>query len=158
MGSGIGMLLALAIGVVAGLRSMTAPAVVAWAAHVGWINLSGSHLAFMGSTWTVALFTIAALGELVADQLPSTPARTSAGPLAVRVIIGLLTGACLTVAAGSSPLVGAVLGALGSIVGAFAGYEARVRLVRGLRVPDAMIAIPEDMLAIGFGLLAVTRL
>lgn len=66
MNSGFALLLALGIGVVAGLRSMTAPAIVAWAAHLGWINLAGSHLAFMGSTWAVGIFTLGALAEFVA--------------------------------------------------------------------------------------------
>ena len=53
MNSGLALFMAFGIGVVAGLRSMTAPAIVAWAAHQGWISLSGSHLAFMGSAWAV---------------------------------------------------------------------------------------------------------
>jgi hypothetical protein len=77
MNSGLVLLLACGIGVVAG-RSMTAPAVVAWAAHLGWINLSGSALAFMGSAWAVGIFTLGALVEFIADQLPTTPARTTA--------------------------------------------------------------------------------
>jgi len=36
------LLLAFLIGVVAGLRSLTAPAVVAWAAHRNWLNLHTS--------------------------------------------------------------------------------------------------------------------
>jgi len=72
------ILFAAGIGVVAGLRSLTAPAVVAWAANLGWINLHNSPLAFMGSKWTVVIFTALAVVELVADQLPSTPARTAA--------------------------------------------------------------------------------
>src|SRR5262249_24986307 len=93
MNSAFALLLAFGIGVVAGLRSMTAPAIVAWAAHLGWISLSGSHLAFMGSAWAVGIFTLGALAEFVADQLPTTPARTTAGPLAARIVMGSLTGA-----------------------------------------------------------------
>src|SRR6266849_2526604 len=70
------LFLAFAIGIIAGLRSLTAPAVVAWAAHRGWLNLHNTALAFMGSTLAVGIFTVLALVELVADQLPSTPART----------------------------------------------------------------------------------
>ena len=73
MNSGLGLCLTFGIGFVAGLRSMTAPAVVAWAAHLGWINLSGTPLAFMGSIWAVAIFTLGALAEYVADQLPTLP-------------------------------------------------------------------------------------
>jgi uncharacterized membrane protein len=157
MNSGFALLLVFGIGVVTGLRSMTAPAVVAWAAHMGWINLHGSPLAFMGSAWAVGIFTLGALGEFVADQLPTTPARTAAVGLTARIVIGLLTGACLGFAGGSSYWLGALIGAIGAIAGAFGGYQARVRLVRGLHVPDAAIAIPEDLIAIGLGLLLVSR-
>src|ERR1700687_4396784 len=134
MNSGFALLLAFGIGVVAGLRSMTAPAVVAWATHLGWINLSGSPLAFMGSAWAVGIFTLGALGELVADKLLGTPARTAALGLTTRIVIGLLTGACLAVAGGVSYWLGAVIGVIGAIAGAFGGYQARGRLGRGLSV------------------------
>lgn len=148
------LLLALGIGVVAGLRSLTAPAVVAWAAHLGWINLHGSPMAFMGSVWAVVIFTVLAVVELVADQLPTTPSRTAPVGLSARIVTGALSGACL----GSSVLwVGALAGALGGIAGAFGGYQARVGLVRILRVSDFAIAIPEDLVAIGLGLLLVSR-
>lgn len=157
MNSGFALLLAFGIGVVTGLRSMTAPAVVAWAAHLGWINLSGSPLAFMASAWAVGIFTVGALGEIVADKLPTTPARTAAVGLTARIVIGLLTGACLGVAGGASYWLGSLIGAIGAIAGAFGGYQARVRLVRGLNVPDAAIALPEDLVGIGLGLLLVSR-
>lgn len=151
------LLFLLGIGIVAGLRAMTAPAVVAWAAYLGWLNLAGSYFAFMGSKWAVAIFTLAALGEFVNDQLPKTPARTSAGPLAARIVLGALSASCLAVATGNSLMLGAVLGAIGGVIGAFAGYQARVGLVRSLRVPDIAIAIPEDLVAIGLALLLVRR-
>jgi len=157
MGSGFVVFLALGIGIVAGLRSLTAPAVVAWAAHIGWINLHNSPLAFMGSVWAVTIFTVLALVEFVADQLPSTPARTAAVGLSARIVTGALTGACLAIAGGATSWLGALAGVAGGIAGAFGGYQARVGLVRALRVPDFAIAIPEDAVAIGFGLLLVSR-
>lgn len=157
MTSGLVLLLALCIGIVAGLRSLTAPAVVAWAAYLGWINLHGSPLAFMGSVWAVGIFTVLALGELVADQLPSTPSRTALVGLSARIVTGALAGACLGVAGGASLWVPALAGALGGVVGAFGGYKARVGLVRALRVRDVVIAIPEDLIAIGLGLVLVSR-
>jgi uncharacterized membrane protein len=158
MNSGFAVLsLALGIGVVAGLRSLTAPAVVAWAAHIGWINLYGSFLAFMGSGWAVAIFSVLALVEFVADQLPTTPPRTAPIGLSARIVTGALTGACLAVAGGATLWVGAVAGAIGGIAGAFGGKRARVSLVRALRVPDFAIAIPEDLIAIGLGLFLASR-
>jgi uncharacterized membrane protein len=151
------LLFALGIGVVAGLRAMTAPAVVAWAGHLAWLDIFGTPFAFMGSKWAVILFTIAAVGEFVTDQLPKTPARTSAGPLAARVVMGALTGPCVAVAGGASLFLGAMVGAVGAVVGAFAGYHARVGLVKSLGVPDFAIAIPEDLVAIGLAVLMVRQ-
>ncbi|HEY1434389.1 MAG TPA: DUF4126 domain-containing protein, partial [Thermoanaerobaculia bacterium] len=42
------LVLAFLIGVVAGLRVMTAPAAVSWAARLGWLHLEGTPLAFLG--------------------------------------------------------------------------------------------------------------
>jgi len=149
--------LAAGIGFVAGLRSLTAPAVVCWAAHLGWINLHGTPLAFMGSAVAVGIFTVLALVELVADQLPKTPARTQPVGLIARIITGGLTGACLCAAHKESLMVGAVLGAIGGVVGAFVGYSVRTGLVKTLKVKDVLIAVPEDLVAIGLAYLIVTR-
>ncbi len=158
MSPSLALILAFAIGVVAGLRSMTAPAVVAWAAHLSVLHLADSPLAFMGHTWAVAVFTLGALGEFVADQLPATPPRTQAVGLIARFCTGGLSGACIGVAAGASVWIAALAGAIGGIVGAFAGYHARVGLVRSLKVKDIVVAIPEDLVAIGLGVLLITRL
>src|SRR5690349_2223387 len=39
---------ALLIGIVAGLRALMAPAVVSWAARLGWLNVAGTWAAFLG--------------------------------------------------------------------------------------------------------------
>ena len=140
-------LLALGIGVVAGLRSLTAPAVVAWGAHLNWLNLQDSPFAFMGSTTAVAIFSLLAIGELAADKLPMVPKRTSPAPLMARALTGGLCGACLCAAAGKSLLAGILLGVIGGIVGAFLGYEVRRRMVSNLRIKDLIVAVCEDLLA-----------
>ena len=157
MNSGFALLLAFGIGIVAGLRTFTAPAVIAWAAHFGWIYVHGSALAFMNSKWALVIFTAGALIEFVADLLPKTPARTAAVGLVARIITGGLSGACLACAGGTVLWIGFILGSLGGIAGAFGGYHARVGLVRGLRVPDFAIAIPEDIVAIGLGVFLASR-
>jgi uncharacterized membrane protein len=147
---------AFGIGFVAGLRSLTAPALVSWAARLGWLDLHDSPLAFMGSTAAVAIFSLLALAEYVADLLPKTPSRTAPGPLGARILMGGLSSASLCAAAGQSLLAGAVLGGIGGVAGAFAGYQARTRLVSGLKVKDAFVAIPEDLVAIGLAYLFVS--
>jgi uncharacterized membrane protein len=79
----------------------------------------------MGSRWAVALFTLGALGEYIADLLPTTPARTAAFPLAVRIVTSPLTGASVAIAGGFLLWVGLLGGAMGTIAGAFGGYRAR---------------------------------
>jgi uncharacterized membrane protein len=142
------ILLAFLIGVCAGLRSLTAPAVVAWAVHLGWLKMDGP-LALIGSTAAVTILTILAVAELIADKLPKTPSRTAAIGLGARIVTGGLTGACIAAAGGQGAVLGAVLGAAGGVAGAFGGYQARTRLVKALGTRDFVVALAEDLVAIG---------
>jgi uncharacterized membrane protein len=148
---------AFGIGVVAGLRSLTAPAAVSWAAYLGWLNLQGSALAFMGSILTVAISSLLAIGELGADLSPRIPRRTAPGPLVGRLLMGGLCGACLCASASQSLFIGALLGATGALIGAFAGYEIRQRLVAGWNIRDVFVALTEDLIAIGLACFLVAR-
>jgi len=157
MTTSIVLLLAFLIGVVSGLRSLTAPAVVAWAAHRGWIHLSYAPLHFLGSMAAVAVFTLFAIVELVADQLPKAPSRTAPPGLIARIVLGALCGAAIAVSGAQSFAIGAVLGVAGGVAGAFGGYQVRTRLVRALKVPDFVIAASEDAVAIGAAFIIVSR-
>lgn len=148
---------ALGIGFAAGLRSLTPPAVVAWAAHLGWLNLSNSTLAFMGSTIAVVVFSLLAVFELIGDLLPQTPKRTAPVPLGARILMGGLTGACLSAASNQSLIIGAILGGVGAVIGAFAGYEIRRKLVAALNVKDLFIALFEDLVTIALAFFFVSR-
>ncbi len=150
------VLLAFLLGVVAGLRSMTAPAAAAWAAHFGWIRLEGTPVAFLGSTPAAYILAVAALAELVADKLPRTPNRTDPGPFIARVVMGGLAGGALVVGAGGSLVVGALAGGLGGVAGTQSGYRLRTGLVRALGVPDYVVALGEDILAVAVATLIVS--
>jgi uncharacterized membrane protein len=151
------LLFVFVIGVVTGLRAMTGPAVTSWAAHLGWLSLIGTPMRFMSSMITVTIFTVLAVVELVADQLPSAPARTEPVGLSARVMMGALCGATVAVAGGEAIALGIVLGVVGALVGTYGGYQARTRLVKALGVPDVVIAVLEDAVAIGGGLLVLAR-
>jgi uncharacterized membrane protein len=148
-------ILALAIGIVAGLRSMTPLAAVSWGARFGWLHLEGTPLAFLHSAVAAYLLTALLLAELVADKLPRTPSRTKPGPFVGRIVMGGLAGAALTAGVGRSLLLGAVLGALGAVAGTLGGYTARTRLVPALGVPDYVVALVEDVVAVGGAFLIV---
>ena len=148
---------ALGLGFAAGLRSLTPPAVVAWSAHIGWLNLNNSPLAFMGSIITAVIFSLLAVFELFLDLQPSTPKRTAPFPLVARILTGGLSGACLCAASNQSLIIGAILGAVGGVIGAFAGCEIRRRLVAALNIKDIFVALLEDLVTIGLACFFVSR-
>ena len=149
-------LLVLAIGVVAGLRSMIAPALVAWAAHLRWINLQETSLSWMSSMGTVVIFSLLAVGELIGDKLPSTPKRTQPFPLGARILLGGFCGVCFSTAMHRSLIPAAIIGAIGGFIGAFAGYRIRRWLVSSFHAHDRVIAVAEDLIALGVGILVVS--
>ena len=136
------------IGVVAGLRSMTAPAAVSWAARLGWLHLGNTWLAFLGFAATPYILSVLAIGELIADKLPKTPSRKAPGPFIGRVVSGALCGAAL-----GSPLAGV----LGAVAGTLGGYEFRARLVRAIGGKDLPIALLEDAIGVGAAVWIVSR-
>ncbi|MGB3896184.1 glycine zipper 2TM domain-containing protein [Mycolicibacter sinensis] len=144
------LLLALLIGVVAGLRALTAPAVVAWAAALHWINMDGTWVQWLSHPVSVAILTVLAVGELVTDKLPKTPARTVAPSFAARIVSGAFAGAVIGTAWGYTwTALGA--GVIGAVLGTLGGYEARTRLGAspGRALP---IALLEDGLAVVGGI------
>jgi uncharacterized membrane protein len=150
------LLFAFLIGFFAGLRSLTPPAVTAWAAHLGWLKVS-SPLSWIGTMPAAVILTLFALVELVTDKLPKTPSRTAPPGLIARIMLGGLTGACVASAGGKGIVLGAVLGIVGALAGTYGGYQARTRLVKMLGTPDFVIAILEDLVAIGGSLWVVSR-
>jgi len=149
------LVLAFLIGVVSGLRALTAPAAVSWAARLGLLKLEGTPLAFMGYVATPYIFSLLAIGELINDKLPKTPSRKVPPQFIARVLMGALSGAAL--GAGSGALVlGLVCGAIGAVAGTLGGASARGALSRafGNDLPAALI---EDMVAILLALFVVTR-
>ncbi len=143
--------LALLIGIVAGLRTFTAPAMVCWVGHLGWLDLSGTWLAFLGNVWTRWILTVLALVELVVDQLPSTPSRTVPVQFGARIVTGALSGAA--VGAGRGALAGGlVAGIVGVVLGTLGGHAFRARLAKTLG-RDRPAAFIEDTVAIASALL-----
>ncbi len=138
--------LALLIGVIAGLRAMTAPAAVSWAAHFGWLPVANTPLAFMGWAYTPYIFTVLAIVEFVTDQLPQTPSRKVPQQFGARIVSGALCGATIG-AAGGSLIGGLVAGVVGAVIGTLGGAAARGALARsfGRDLPAALI---EDVVAV----------
>jgi len=150
------LVFAFLIGCVAGLRTMTAPAAVSWAAHLGWLPLDGTGLAFLGAAITPWILTVAAIAELVADQLPKTPSRKVPVQFGARIVSGAVCGAAFGIV-GGSVLVGLIAGVAGAVAGTVVGYELRSRLARVFR-RDLLAALLEDAIAIGGAAWIVTSI
>lgn len=141
------LLAALLIGVIAGLRTFTAPTAVSWGARLGWIPLAGTHLAWVGNIVTACILTLLALAELVLiDPSPKTPSRKTAGPFGARIVFGGFSGAVIGLSGGSLWL-GLVLGVVGAVIGTFGGAAFRGRLAAAFG-KDLPAAITEDVIAI----------
>ena len=146
-------LLALLIGIIAGLRAMTAPAAVAWGAQLGWLPVAGTWASFMGHWIAVAIFTVLAIVELVTDQLPSTPSRKVPMQFGGRIVMGAFAGAAIGATAGLTTG-GLIAGAVGTVIGTLGGADLRGRMAAAFG-KDQPAAFIEDAVAIIGGLLIV---
>jgi uncharacterized membrane protein len=149
------IIFAFLIGIIAGLRALTPVAVISWAAHLGWLQLQNTWLAFLGFAATAYITTALALGELISDKLPRTPSRKVPMQFGTRILLGALCGAALGTEVGAM-LGGLFAGAVGAVIGTLGGAALRAQLARvfGKDLPAALL---EDAVAIGSALLIVSR-
>jgi uncharacterized membrane protein len=146
----------LLLGVVTGMRTMTAIAALAWAVWLGLIPEQG-WATWAGHLAVVIILTICALGEYVADTLPKTPRRTELGPALARVVVGGLAGAMVAVAIDEPVAGGIIFGAGGAIIGTWGGFFVRMTVARVLR-RDLPAALLESASALALAILAIARL
>ena len=146
------ILLALLIGVIAGLRALTAPAVVAWGAFLGWIDVDGKWSHFVAHPIAVIVLTVLLLVELVTDQLPKTPSRRTPPQFITRLITGAFAGAVIG-SASHHTFIGMGAGIIGAVFGTLGGAQARSRLTAANGGKDRPVAIGEDVVAVGGGFL-----
>ena|ERR1700688_3145696 len=79
------LLSAFLLGCICGLRSMTAAAVVAWGAHLGWLHLEGSLFAFFANKISLVIFYFLFIESqvLLFGSLRRVMEEMSAAPLAL---------------------------------------------------------------------------
>jgi uncharacterized membrane protein len=140
------VILALAIGIVAGLRAATPLAALSWAARLGWISVAGTPLEFLAAPVTSYITTAFALLELIGDKLPMTPSRKELGGFASRVVVGGFSGAAIGASLGSLWM-GVLPGIIGAVAGTLGGYSCRAKLAVACR-KDLPAALIEDAIAI----------
>jgi uncharacterized membrane protein len=136
------------LGLTTGLRSMTPMAMLCWFSYNGYLSVEGTWAAWTARLWVAIVFTVLAVGELIADKLPKTPSRIAPGPLLWRLVMGGLAGAIAATAMSGPGLEGVLLCVVGALVGAFAGFMIRRDLVEKFMCADWPIAVAEDLVTI----------
>ena len=99
------------------------------------------------------ILSLLAIGELVTDQLPTTPSRKVPVQFGTRLVTGGFSGAALGALAASTPL-GLVAGVVGAVAGIYGGAALRTRLAASFG-SDHPAAFTEDAAAIVLALVAV---
>lgn len=129
-------LVAAALGAMAGMRSMSAPAVVTTR---------------YGSTLLKWASRAMALGELVADKTETVPNRIEPMPLAGRIFMGGACAAVVAHAAGTFVVGATVIGAATAAGSAHLFYRLRKEICDRTGLPDMAVAIGEDALVAATG-------
>jgi uncharacterized membrane protein len=129
------------VGLIAGLRSVSAPAAVS--AALSGENVFAARLA--------PILRLLALGEMVADKLPFMPPRTAPFVLAGRALLGAGAGAALAAARRRSWLAGALLAGLAAVASSYAGLALRSAAAERLGLPDQLVALAEDAVVVTAG-------
>lgn len=140
------LILSFLIGVIAGLRAMTAAAAMSWAAAAGSVDLTGSPLSVLDHRFAPWILSLLALAEFVSDKLPKTPSRKVPVQFGTRILVGAVAGAAIGIGGGMAAI-GAVTGAAGAVVGTLGGAAARAKLATALG-KDSPAALIEDCVAI----------
>jgi uncharacterized membrane protein len=136
------------LGVVTGMRTMTAMAALCWFAYRGDLPLEDTWAFWAGKLVTAIIFSVLALGEYVVDKLPKTPNRTAPPLLLARVLMGGLVGAIVAAGLNGSEFEGVILGVGGALIGTFGGFLVRREIVLRLGSKDWPVALIEDASAI----------
>jgi uncharacterized membrane protein len=141
------------VGTTSGLRALAGLAVVSWGAHLGYLHLDHTWLAFLAYAFTPYILSVLAIGEMINDKLPKTPSRLIPPQFITRIVTGTLCGVAVGLSIGHM-LFGLIAGAVGTVAGTLGGAKARAGGAKllGRDLPAALI---EDVVAVGLAVTAV---
>lgn len=140
------------IGVVAGMRSMMAPALLS---HKLVRTIPAKEpqkpIHYLTLPPVSLGLKVLAGAEIVGDKVPHGPNRTSPPQFIGRIASGATCGAFLSEVEGQPAPFGAVIGGLGAVAGTLLFFNLRRFLDHDLGIPDAVGALAEDAIAITLG-------
>lgn len=147
--------LSLALGFLAGFRTLAAPTALCWAAGKNRLPLAGTPFRFLLHPVSRVVFSVLAVLELIRDKLPGTPSRWRPVGLACRLISGAFCGAAVGWGAGAAPGC-AGLGAGGAWFGTVVG--SRLRSLLAARFGrDWPAALAEDLVTVTIAAALISR-
>lgn len=142
----------LGLGAVAGMRSITAPALLSSSLrqHPSG-RLAHSALSWLQTPAAANILKTLAGAEMVGDKLPNAPDRTELPVLTGRALSGALVGAVLYKTNRGSLLTGAVVGSLGAVVGSYAALYLRKLASQRTALQEPWTGLVEDALTVAAG-------
>ncbi|WP_375755232.1 DUF4126 family protein [Corallococcus exercitus] len=145
------ILMAAGFGVLAGMRSMTAPAFLTRELSRNPTRALKRSLPGLTSKKVAQRLGFLALGELVADKSSKTPARIAFPPLTGRILAGAISGAAVSRDRKGAKLGYALVGAAAAIASSYVFYGLRRFVTHRLRVPNLAAGLVEDGLTMALG-------
>ncbi|TXK50259.1 DUF4126 family protein [Pontibacter qinzhouensis] len=144
------ILQAIGMGAIAGMRAMSAPALISHQLHNKPSHLlADSPLRYLQNDWVATGLKVFAASELAGDKMPQASDRIILPSLLTRAASGALVGATVFATQKNKPLVGALVGAAAAIGATYASFYGRKALSAYL--PDTACGVIEDIITIGAG-------
>jgi len=143
---------ALGFATLAGMRSMSAPALLTH--HLSnkpsWFLLN-SPLQMLQKPWVARTMKLAAASEMVADKMPGMPDRIAPPVLLGRLLSGALVGAAWYKSREGSALAGGLVGGLGAVAATFLSFALRKGISAQSGTDIAAVGLGEDAVVLGSG-------
>jgi len=144
------------MGAVAGLRSQMPMVALSRAVALGEVKAPSGLLGMpLRSKRGRQILLLSAVGEVIGDKLPFTPSRLSRKPFLGRLGFGALSAATLAQTQGTPVIQAALRGAVGAGIGSIVGYAFRIVVGRVTGLPNLVVALAEDAIALGLAQSAI---
>lgn len=145
----------LGLGAIAGMRSMTAPALLSnELSKAPTEALVGSPLRYLQHGPVATGLKLLAASELIGDKMPGMPDRIDPPALLSRAASGALVGATIFTVHRDSWLKGAAIGAAAAVAATYGSFY--LRKLMNKYAPNAVSGAVEDALTLASGL-AITK-
>ncbi|WP_299754939.1 DUF4126 family protein [uncultured Pontibacter sp.] len=145
----------LAMGALAGMRSLSAPALLSRALNENKNGaLAATPLKYLQNKYVANTLTGLAATELLGDKIPGVPDRIEVPSLLFRATSGAVVGAAVYASNHEKLLKGAAIGAAAAVAATYLSFYLRKTLCEKTTIADPVIGALEDALVLGSGLKA----